>query len=369
MRPQGRQSTGFNSHEESPLTPSPVTGADRSGTSIVDATNVGFRNIGEYLRDGPKLIAEQKRADQAMELFYKKIARLDAEYAQMQRAFREEAAALKNTLKNLASVPGDENRPPAASRNPAREPGPGAAVAETQKPFSPIPNMSGLFGPFGQGSDQAEALPAAAVPPVAKASSPIPESMAALEGGLESSRKDSAEPPVQSTIAVLKKGEEADGKGAKNGLVLGKNGKGILKSGGSSLRDSLRAALARKPASGGTAGKGADASEESGSQQATRSALDEMRALAEGGNSSGSAGGGKFDSPLAGYNSGGLGGEGFKLAGSETEAEVARLKSEVSEKQAAPEVLGKESADLFDRVRVAHVRSLKNGRVSLLQKN
>lgn len=335
-------------------------------TPIIDARNAGFDTLGEYEKFGNKFLEEQDRTEQASREFEKKMERIEAENKRLEELYAKKAEESREALRKLAQVPPDDKNRPAASKPRAPEtiaeaPAPGPKL---EKPdFSPIPNMPS-FPQGTQDSGSPNYVGTQAAPEPLVANKPAFAEVPSFEGKLEDARSVKSEEPETSTIAV----KVAEGKEEKSQtrLVLGKAAK-LNGQGKRSLRDALKAALARKPASGESTGKGADTSE-SGSQQATRSALEEMRTLADGGTSA--AAGGSSSSALGGYNSSGLKNEGFKMDGSETSAEVARLKSELSDdKLSAPEVLGKESADLFDRVRGAHVRSQKNGRVSLLQKN
>ena len=335
------------------ISPAKTAAPTNPGASFVDATNAGFSTLGEYLAKGPKLIEEQKRADQAMEQFYKKIDRLDVEYAQMQRQYQREAAEMRKALTRLASAPIDDKTPPATSRGPV--PTPTVAEAPPSSPY--IPSFFSP-SPVGQNNGSQDTNYAAQpMMPLAKSdATTLPESMKALDGGLESARREQSEDLSQkSTIAVQAKEQEKNGKNSLGGLVLGKQGRGISKSGGNSLRDAIKASLDRKLASAGPTGKGADTSE-SASQLAARSALEEMKAFTG------------VDGTVNANGGAGIKNEGFKMDGSDTSAEVSRLKSELSneEPKAAPEVLGKESLGLFERVRGAHTRSQKNGRISLV---
>ncbi len=329
----------------------------------VDPANAGFQTIGQYVSGASRFLQEQKNARDHMLNFRKKMAEVAAQHRALERQYAQKEAESRAALARMNQAPIGEKGNPVASRQFVPDSG-SVAAAPAPVPTS-FPSLSGFN--FGSQAQLQGAVEAAA--PVALArneAKPAAVDMSVFEGNLAGSRNEQQSAPVQeSTIAVVEVTEQAAGKPAQARIASVK-GKGMDKNGKKSLRDALKAALARQPAStAGGIGKGAEKDAESKTQNAARTALEQLVAESE---RDFAAGGGRFESALAGYNAGGINGGSFGLDNSETAAEVARLKSEVQERQSAPEVLGKESQDLFERVRVAHMRSIKDGRVSLLHR-
>jgi len=292
------------------------------------------------------------------------MAQVEAEHRALEQEYARKEAESRAALARLNQAPSGKPGNPAASRQFVQNNAPVTAAP------APAPTSFPSFSGFNFGSQAQPTSAPEAVAPQALAGTearPAQVDVSAFEINLTGSRKDQQnESARESTIAVVEVPEQASRKPAQARVAGGKSS-GADKNGKKSLRDALKAALARQPASAaGGIGKGAEADAESKSQNAARVALEEMVAESERGVAAN--GGGRFDSALAGYNSGGIKGGSFGLDNSETAAEVARLKSEVQERQSAPEVLGEESQDLFERVRGVHVRSLQDGRVSLLRR-
>lgn len=333
------------------------------------AQDAGFSTIGEYLKNGNQLIQEQDRSVRFLDDYAKKMQQVEAEHRELARQYAAKKEETRRAIARMNQAPtGDTPSNPVASRKPgAAEQAPTPVAAAPAQ----LPNLSGFNFP-SQAQAQADPASAPLSYPVTQPKAAMAEALPSFENNLEVGRRneEAADEAPASTIATKENDKGATDKTQKIELVKagGKAAKGRAEA-KKSLRDALRAAMAK-----GSAGEGA--SLESGSQSATRALLEEAskattdgqgRELASTGASNGftAGAGGVSNSSLKGFGQPDLQSGALNLNGDGAQAQMSRLKNELGEEKAAPEVLGRESQDLFERVKGAHQRSQKNGRVAL----
>lgn len=327
---------------EGTLSHAPKGPVDASGaTHEVHAANAGFNTIGEYEANAHLFLEEQNRAEEALQKFRKKMQQVASDHRRKASEYAVKAQQSRETLRRLASAPADDKQLPAGSRYQGTEiPASPRAVARNQGQPG---KLSMQRGPQLD-SETSEKI--ADHSPKADSASPVLDGLG-FTSNLSPNQEQSAK--KDSTIAVADAQEESSAqKKPESKYVLGKASNRVQGKGKKSLRDSLREAL-RKPASTGVAEETANSS--SGASNAARAALQEISDLAS--------------NQAGGIQQGELKSVAFTMNGAETDAEVRRLQQGVPERQSAPEVLGKESAGLFERVREAHKRSQRSGRLTV----
>lgn len=332
------------------------------------AQQAGFENLGQYLQFAPRIIQEQQQATKFLDNFEKKMAQIEAEHRELERQYAVKREETRRAIARMNQAPtGDTPSNPVASRRPGaaeQAPTPAAAVP------AQLPNLSGFNFP-SQAQAQVEPPSQPDRYPTTQPKSAMAETLASFGNTLDSGRRNEepAEDAPASTIATKENDKGATDKSQKPELVKagGKSLKAAKSEAKKSLRDALRAAMAKS-----SAGEGA--SLESGPQSAARTLLEEAskapegRELASTGASNSFTGaGGVSNGSLNGFGQPDLSNGALNLNGDGASAQLSRLNGERSEleRKAAPEVLGRESQDLFERVKGAHQRSQKNGRVAL----
>lgn len=339
--------------------------ADTYGPAqVIRAKDAGFNTIGDLLNHGNELAQEQQRAKAFLDNFQKKMRQIEQEHRELAKMYAQKKEEARRTIARLRSNPGQPIDPVASRRTPTTDEQSPPPPASNQ-PFQ-VPNLSGFnFPSVAQNQGEAPAgVNLAAIPATAKVSEGIPT----LANNLEQARRLEVRDSTIATEELEKLAESKEKDDAKLEAAIqtagGRPGK-ASKNGKQSLRNALKAALAKKE-------------RESGSQSATRELLSlaegeksaEGRALASAdgaqpgnGFSAATAGGGAGFSTNA-FGQQDLNSGAVSLGGDGAQAQMSRLRGELDEKS-APEVLGRETPDLFQRVKGAHQRSQKNGRVAL----
>lgn len=333
---------------------------------VIRAKDAGFNTIGELLDRGNELAQEQKRAQTFLDNFQKKMRQIEQEHRELAKMYAQKKEEARRTIARLKSNPGQLIDPVASRRTPTTNDQTPPPPSGNQQPFQ-VPNLSGFNFP-SVAQNQAEpptSVNPASIPATAKVTEGIP----ALANNLEQGRVDVRDSTIATEeLEKLAESKEKDDRKLEAAIkAAGGNPGNAAKTGKKSLRDALKAALAKKE-------------RESGSQSATR----ELLSLAEGeksaeGRALASADGSQPGSGFSAATGGAGGGPGFStngfgqadlnsgavsLGGDGAQAQMSRLRGELDE-NSAPEVLGRETPDLFQRVKGAHQRSQKNGRLAL----
>lgn len=302
----------------------------------VSASTGGFSTLGEYLRNAPALQREQQAASVDLAAFRKKMEGLEVEYRQADLEYGRREKESRNALARMESENGHHAPAPVAASKVASAPAysPAEPSNTEQAPRLHAAADTELPAAFAEEDSLDESR---GFKPVLSDSTPENSSPGSLSSSADS--EDSGSVAMASSIAGTPEGEK--------GVASRKPAAGK-----SALRDTIRNALARRARGSARESEEARASE-SASQSAARSAIAEMRSLAS-----------VTTAPADNRNTE----TGLKLDTSETAAEIARLRSEVEGSRAALEVLDQDSPALFERVRRTHVRSQKDGRVSVVRR-
>ncbi len=350
------------------------SGGGGSNPNQIIASDAGFDTIGKYVEGASLLIQEQDQSTAFLNNFRKKMAQLEDEHRQLAQMYAQKAAESRAALARMQQVP-DDDRKPVASRTPTNRQGPAESLPSASAPYQ-APNLSGFaFPSFSQNASEPASAPQQypSESPRAQMADALQSFETNLGGGGHIGDSDSGE--VKHSTIATQEDEKAGGGSKKDdaeklGLVRVKGGKSVKAQAKKSLRDALKAAMARKDAAENAAKL------ESGSQGAARAVLEEAALAAQGrglasatdGQSGSFAGGGGFST--AGFGQPDLQNGAVSLGGDGASAQMKRLRGELeegAEENAAPEVLGRDTQDLFERVRGAHQRSQKNGRLRMAQ--
>lgn len=342
-------------------------------TNEVVASTAGFDTIGQYLAGASQLIQEQDQSTAFLNNFRKKMAQLEEEHRQLAQMYAQKATESRAALARMKQAP-DDDRKPVASRTPTNRQGPAQELPTSSAPYQ-APNLSGFaFPSFSQNASEPASAPQQypSESPRAQMADALQSFETNLGGGGHIGDSDNS--AVRHSTIATQEDEKAGGSkkdpAEKLGLVRVKGGKSVKAEAKKSLRDALKAAMARKDAAENAAKL------ESGSQSAARAMLEEAAladqgrglASASDGQSGSFAGGGGFST--AGFGQPDLQNGAVSLGGDGASAQMKRLRGELeegAEENAAPEVLGRDTQDLFERVRGAHQRSQKNGRLRMAQ--